>query len=222
MLVAVAFVPSPPLLLTALGGGPDWLTEACAQAIGALGEVERIVVVGAAPVGGWTTGSIDATPYGAPGPRAPGPTPPDPLPLSLSVGATLLGDRDVELYGLGSGPLPALTGRVGVLAVGDGSARRTDKGPGHLDPRAEAYDAGIERALAAGDPVLLGGLDADLGAALMVGGLAVWRAVAAAALAEVAPGGAAPAGWTGTVQLATAPYGVGYFAATWTPRPISS
>ena len=214
MLLALAFVPSPPLLLTALGGGPAWLTDACAQAVAALDAVDRIVVVGAAPTDGWVTGSIDPTPYGAPGP-----TPVEPLPLSLSVGATLLGDRVHACYGVASGRLPELTGRVGVLAVGDGSARRTDKGPGHLDPRAEVYDAGIERALQDGDPSLLGRLDADLGAALMVGGLPVWRAVAAAAQAEIAVGGAAPAGWASTLHLATAPFGVGYFAATWTPRP---
>ena len=215
MLVAVAFVPSPPLLLTALGGGPAWLTTACAQAVESLGEVDRIVVVGAAPTDGWQTGSIDPTPYGAPGP-----TPQDPLPLSLSVGATLLGERAHELFGLAAGPLPTLTGRVGVLAVGDGSARRTEKGPGDLDPRAEAYDGCIERALRDGDPDLLGGLDADLGAALLVGGLPVWRAVAAAALAETAPSGAAPAGWAATLHLAAAPFGVGYLVATWIPAPV--
>jgi len=55
--------------------------------------------------------------------------------------------------------------------VADGSARRTEKAPGHLDDRAEGFDAQVEKALAAGDPELLKALDVNLAEALLVGGM---------------------------------------------------
>jgi hypothetical protein len=201
MVRAVAFVPSPPLLLAALGGGPADLRAACAQAISVLDGLD-VVVVGAAPVDGWLSGSIDATPWGAPGRPAP-----DALPLALAVGATLLADRPHTLYGVAGGGLPEL-GEVGLLVVGDGSARRTEKAPGHLDDRAAGFDAQVAAALAAGSPGLLGALDADLAQELLVGGGPVWRAVSTL-----------PGAWRGQLHLAEAPYGVGYFAASWTPLP---
>ena len=36
---------------------------------------------------------------------------------------------------------------TGLVVVGNGSAKRTEKAPGHLDERAEAFDAAIGRAL---------------------------------------------------------------------------
>jgi len=116
MLVALAFVPSPPLLLHALGGGPEDLRFACLQAISVLDGLDRIVVVGAAPTEGWVTGSIDATPYGAPGIPAP-----DGLPLALAVGSTLLGDRPHDLYGVAGGTLPELA----LCRFADASGRLT-------------------------------------------------------------------------------------------------
>jgi hypothetical protein len=40
---------------------------------------------------------------------------------------------------------------VGVVALGDGSARRSEKAPGYVDPRAAAHDADVAAALAGGD-----------------------------------------------------------------------
>lgn len=211
MLVAAAFVPSAPLLLRALGGGPNDLTSACQKAICVLEGAERIVVLGAAQQAGWMHGTIDATPYGAPG------SPADlPLPLAHAVGATLLDDRPHDYLGVG-GPLPAMANRCGLLVVGDGSARRTEKAPGHLDPRAEAFDASVEQALASGDPAALMALDADLAHELLAGGASAWTAAAAAAQTEIRPGGTAPGGWRGELHYAAAPFGVGYFVASWTP-----
>jgi hypothetical protein len=68
------------------------------------------------------------------------------------------------------------------LVVGNGSAMRTEKAPGHLDERAEAFDAALGASLRAGRPAVdvdlarelwatvdamveLGELDDDLGAA---------------------------------------------------------
>lgn len=202
MVAAIAFVPSPPLLLKALGGGPIDLRTACVQAISALDGLD-IVVIGAAMQDGWVTGTIDAAPWGARGPAAP-----DGLPLALAVGATLLGDRPHTLYGVQQGWLPAFDDRVGLLVVGDGSARRTEKAPGHLDERAAAFDEQVVAALRSGDPAQLASLNPVLGTELLVGGLSAWRAVAAV-------GGS----WLGAVLYDQAPYGVGYVVATWTLLP---
>ena len=199
MVAALAFVPSPPLLLTALGGGPMELRSACQQAISALDDLE-IVVVGAATRSGWVTGQVDATPWGAPGPASD-----CPLPLALAVGATLLGGRPHRLYGVVDDDLPDLEG-AGLLVVGDGSARRTEKAPGYLDDRAHGFDESVEHALAAGDPDALAALDADLAAELMVSGGPAWRAAAHAA----------PGRWQARVHYSGAPFGVGYLVASWT------
>ena len=188
----VAFVPSAPLLL--LDAAPPELRAAVEQAVGALeGEV---VVLGAAPSPGWWTGSVDLTPYGVRGTPAP-----DPLPLALAVGAHLLGDRPHRLWGVPSGPLPE---SPSYLVVGDGTAKRTLKAPGHLDERAEAFDAEIAAALAAGDPDRLGALDEGLAGELWVQGLAAWHAAAALA-----------GPWRAELLYADAPYGVGYVVASW-------
>lgn len=199
MVAALAFVPSPPLLLAALGGGPTELRSACQQAISALDGLD-IVVVGAAATSGWVTGDVDATPWGARGPASD-----CPLPLALAVGATLLGTRPHRLYGVADDDLPVLDG-IGLLVVGDGSARRTEKAPGYLDDRAQGFDETVEQALAAGDSSALADLDAGLAAELMVGGAPVWRAAARAATGP----------WRGRVHYSGAPFGVGYLVASWT------
>lgn len=211
MLAAAAFVPSAPLLLDALGGGPDDLRSACLQAISVLDGAGRVVVVGDADQAGWLTGSIDATPYGAPGPPAE-----RPLPLAHAVGATLLGNRACRHVGV---DVPDLDEPVAFLVVGDGSARRTEKAPGHLDRRAEDFDRGIEKALGTADLEALLDLDAVLAGELLVGGAGAWRAAATAARQQVRPDGTAPRGWDGRLHYAAAPYGVGYFVASWIPRP---
>ncbi len=207
MVRVLVFVPSPPLLLDALGGAVTSLRRVCQRAISVLDGCDA-VVVGASPGQGWVAGTADATPYGASGPAAQ-----DGLPLALAVGRTLL--PAASLYGVTqTSELPVAEG---LLVVGDGTARRTEKAPGHFDERAAGFDTQIEKALAEGDPEALLALDPVLAEALLVGGLDVWRAAATAALAEVRPDGEAPWGWSGEVHLAEAPYGVGYVVATWLP-----
>lgn len=66
-----------------------------------------------------------------------------------------------------------------VLVVGNGSATRTEKAPGHFDARAEAFDEDLRRALleplptglAAIDPGLADDLWADVDAIRSLGGL---------------------------------------------------
>jgi hypothetical protein len=189
----VAFVPSAPLLL--LDAGPVDLRVAIDAALTTLDGT--VVVVGASPTPGPAEGTVDLTPYGVPGEPAK-----DPLPLALAVGAHLLGDRSHLLWGVPSGPLPEADA---LLVVADGTAKRTLKAPGHLDDRAEAFDAAVVAALRTGDAAGLRALDPDLAAELWVGGLAAWTAVAAL-----------EGPWSARVLYADAPYGVGYVVATWT------
>lgn len=191
---AVAFVPSAPLLL--LGDGPPGLRAAIDEALSVL--TGEVVVVGASMTSGWVEGDPDVSSYGVPGPP-----PQRPLELAHSVGRHLLADRPHRLWGVPSGPLPEADS---LLVVADGTAKRSEKAPGHFDPRAESFDAEVERALAAGDPDALAQLDVALAVELWATGVVAWRSVAV------------PGPWQGSVRYAAAPHGVGYVVATWT-RP---
>lgn len=52
-------------------------------------------------------------------------------------------------------------GETGVLVVGNGSATRTEKAPGHLDERAAAFDDALRASFASVDRALAGELWAD-------------------------------------------------------------
>jgi hypothetical protein len=135
------------------------------------------------------------------------------VPLPHLLGAWLLDQAGYAGLRLGAGPedLPelvrALPAAVGVLAMGDGSARRSVKAPGHLDPAAEPFDDAVATALGRGDAGALAALDDAEGRRLLAAGVPVWRAVGAA-LADRAV--------VGRLHAATAPYGVGYLVADWT------
>jgi hypothetical protein len=92
-----------------------------------------------------------------------------------------------------------------VLVVGNGSARRSEKAPGHLDERAAAYDADLEKALRAGDVGALRALDPGLAEELMVGNVAGF-----ARLGELLTPGVAP-----EVDYADDPFGVQYWVMRW-------
>jgi hypothetical protein len=195
----VAFVPSPPFLLPGLGGGTADLAAACREAAGRLHDPVTVLAPASQP--GPVTGSVDATPWGATGLPAD-----DPLPLGLAVGAALLEGRQPRLVGT-TGEAMQTTGDL--LVVGDGTAKRTEKAPGHLDPRAEGFDAQVLAALTAGDPQSLAALDADLAAELWAGGVPAWRSAAASL----------PVGsWDAEVLWSGAPYGVFYAVAVWVRR----
>lgn len=93
-----------------------------------------------------------------------------------------------------------------LLVMGDGTARRHEKAPGHLHPDAVAFDASVEAALQAGDAAALSQLDAGLGADLWCAGLPAFRA-----LGEMARDRAVEAKLT----FAEAPYGVAWWVARW-------
>jgi hypothetical protein len=159
--------------------------------------------------------------YGAPGVRiGVGDTV---LPLSLAVGGWLL--EQSKAAGLPRSYLAVPTtatpdecvrlgreiasgnDRIGLLVMGDGSARRSEHSPVHLHPRAEIFDTTVASALQYRDLDVLKALDPDLAAELQAAGRAPWQALAGAL-----------EGTTLTADLTynAAPYGVGYLVASFT------
>jgi hypothetical protein len=135
------------------------------------------------------------------------------LPLAHTLGAWLL--DEAGFVGTRVGVAPAdlgqlvsdLPGPLGVLAMGDGSARRTVKAPGYLDDAAVPFDTAVAGALAAGDTGALAALDEAMSARLLAAGAPTWRAVGAAlGDREI----------SARLQLHDAPFGVGYLVAAWT------
>jgi hypothetical protein len=101
--------------------------------------------------------------------------------------------------------------RTALLAIGDGSARRGPRAPGHFDERAGAFDAEVERAVRAGDFTALLALDPTLARELMATGRPAWQ-VLAGALEGMA-------GLATEVRYAGDPFGVAYLVATLRPPP---
>ncbi|NBE82057.1 hypothetical protein GVV04_13905 [Micromonospora sp. NEAU-HG-1] len=236
-LVAAAVCPHPPLIVPEVAGATagelDELRAACAAAVARLlaAGPDAILLVGAGP----ETRSFRSADHGslraygvdwrmplwrvncAGGER---------LPLSLTIGAWLLGRSGTELprfaHAIAADASPqecaragaelvgAADHRVALLVLGDGSACRGTKAPGYDDPRAQAYDDGVARALADADADALLGLDPVLSAELRAAGRAPWQVLAGAARA-------AGGDWRGALGYHRAPYGVSYFVADWEP-----
>ena len=95
----------------------------------------------------------------------------------------------------------------GLLVVANGSARRTEKAPGHLDERSFGFDAEIGRALASGDPGVLRGLDEALAVDLWCHDVPAWRQLGERVRRPVV---------TATVDYEDDPYGVQYWVVRWT------
>jgi len=218
-LVAAAVCPFPPLLVPGVGAGAtgelDELRAACDTAVAELlaAEPDRIATIGAGP-----------EPSGAEVGR------PD-LPLSLAIGVWLLGRHGLaespaagqvvaadtppaECARLGA-TYAAEARRVALLVLGDGTACRSPKAPGYLDPRAEPYDATAARALAQADAAAVLALDPGLAQELRCAGRAPWQVLAGAVIADGRR-------WHGRLYYDDAPYGVAYFVATWHPSPSST
>ncbi|MGB9377653.1 MAG: class III extradiol dioxygenase subunit B-like domain-containing protein [Mycobacteriales bacterium] len=239
MIVAVGACPHPPLLVPCLAAGAAeelaGLRLACTSAVRRLvsADPDVICVVGTGSAERWyddrASGSFQA--YGVPLEVGLGAAPAGPptLPLSLTVGAWLLHGEEVTGQQMAGGRcglavpagasaddlgrlrqrLDSLAPTVGLLVMGDGSARRSERAPGSLDARSAGFDAAVATALATGDPDALAGLDPVLGAELMAAGTAAWRLLGAAA---------ADATWDAELLADIAPYGVGYLVASWTRR----
>ncbi|WP_399084860.1 class III extradiol dioxygenase subunit B-like domain-containing protein [Streptomyces sp. BBFR2] len=236
MLVAAALCPCPPLLVPEVAAGAagelDPLRAACREAVGALAAArpDRLVVVGPADRAGQgpypqgATGSFRGFGVDLDVALGAAPHPPErPLPPSLAVGAWLLAHAapvDAPVTGLGvdtalapedcleaGRELAASAPRVALLVMGDGSACRTVKAPGYFDPRAADHDAALARALGAADTEALAALDPEEAASLQVTGRAPWQLLTGAARAGTP--------LRGTLRYDEAPYGVGYFVASW-------
>ncbi|MET0740608.1 MAG: hypothetical protein ABWZ26_03540 [Candidatus Nanopelagicales bacterium] len=232
MIVAAGFVPATPLLVPDLGAGaaPELagLRAACREVLADLAAArsERVVIIGGGHVprehpadaaGSFAGFGVDLT-VGGPGRVS--------LPPTLSLGAWLLddagwtGDRlycevaSAEEDGTAaSRRILTWPGRSALLVVADGSATRTAKAPGGFDSRSVDFDGDMARAFESGD-LRLGPIDTESGASLAaqlhVGGVAAWRLTA-----QVLGSTGRPVTRARLLRH-EAPYGVGYFAASWT------
>jgi hypothetical protein len=233
VIVGAAFCPHPPALIPLLGVGltPELgiLRQYCAKAIRQICDLspDRIVVLGTADVGSADTGigagqlnryGVDAEAgRGMPERGDEGGSPP--LPLSLTVGLWLLeqaGTHTTEITVeavtadmVSEGPTMTSPDRLGLVVMGDGSARRSERAPGYLDARAAPFDATVLRALRSGDPAALASLDGATGAELLAAGVPAWRRAGA-----VLSGSR----YHSEVTYADDPFGVYYTVAFWSPR----
>ncbi len=94
--------------------------------------------------------------------------------------------------------------RTLVVAVGDGSATRTEKAPGYIQPDALDFDAAVIRAIDSVDCNALMAIEQSTADRLWCGGLPSWQVVAQAI--DTAQG---------AVVFESSPFGVNYFVASW-------
>jgi hypothetical protein len=215
MLVAAAVLPHPPVLVTSLAAGAapelEELRVGCRNALGDVRAADPDIVYVVGADGGPRAQSV--APWGVAEPV----DVPEPLPLPLLVGAWLTrgavrsfvvvdDTMDADECAVLGAELGDSAERVGLVVMGDGSARHDEKAPGYLDERAEGYDDGIAAALRAADAAALLRLDPGLARELMVAGRAPWQVLAGAA------GGRR---WRARAFMSI-PYGVAYHVAVWT------
>lgn len=187
-----------PLLFREVSGEQDPLRDLRETAVAAVRDLaaahDRLLAL--CPVG----------PVGAPAAYHRGPVC---APLSVLVARHLLdlAGSDVALTELEvSGPdvQVDLDGGIGLLVLGDGTARRSTSAPGYLDERGFGVDDEIGAALEAGDGEALAHLDQGLAEALMMTGRHTFRA-----LGRSLPTAIGEVRWRGD------PFGVTYWVATW-------
>jgi hypothetical protein len=233
MIVAAALCPWPPLLVRELTGADPVLPElraACAAAVAALLAAGPAVVAVVGP-GPHTArcpadGRLDVAAFGGLPGEIPAAGGGPVLPAAPGLGAYLLdragytGPREIwsvaEAEPAGScarlgRDLAATPQRTALLVLGDGSARRGPKAPGHFDERAAGFDAAVERAVRAGDLAALLAVDPALARELMATGRPAWQVLAGALLA------AARTAVRVDVQYAGDPFGVKYLVASLVP-----
>jgi hypothetical protein len=233
VIVAAAFCPHPPLLVPELASGAsfelDELRSAADAAIAGVlaAKPDQVLLIGAGPQSMLHSPLARGTFAGLGLEReihlgSPSCGGALELPLSLTVGAWLLarsaGPRNGALAA-SIGPDYRRTrvaadvigiaeaGSIGLIVMGDGSARRTASSPGYLDGRAVPFDDAIEAALANGDADALSDVDLGLAAELLAAGAPAWAA--AGDLLSGVP-------WDARLLYSAAPYGVAYMVAGWT------
>jgi hypothetical protein len=231
VLIAAAVLPTPPVLVpqVAQGLSPDLdtLRAACDAAIDRVyaAGADEVLIVGAGPGGtrdvvprgSFRAYGVELAVDGRWGVAAGGAAA---MTLPFLIGAWLLRDRPAVperravMVDERTGDAPALgdpARRQAMLVLGDGTASRTPQAPGHFDERAEPYDAAVARALATADAAALAALDPELARELHVAGLPAWKVLAREAAAS-------GVGYDADLLYDQAPYGVGYFVATWLAR----
>ncbi|SFT34317.1 hypothetical protein SAMN04487904_101306 [Actinopolyspora lacussalsi subsp. righensis] len=226
MLVAAGVLPHPPVLVPGVAGQRaadlDGMRANCDLAVTRLfdSDPDLVVVLGGddrtACHGSDVTGTL--APYGLDKTFGDGSAR---LPLSLTIGRWLLEShidraaREFRSVAWNATPTECLrlgeriadrAARVALLVLGDGSACRTERSPGFLDPDAVTYDDHVAEALRCGDTTALAALRPKTAERLLVGGRPAWQVLAGAA-SERSP--------IGELLDYSAPYGVGYFVATW-------
>lgn len=225
MIAAIGLCPWPPLLARELNGVqsvvPE-LREACLTVVNRLLDTRPDVLVVVGPWSSTQTWESDKhldlrvfAPIRANGVAS--------MPASVGMGVYLLdeaghqGERvlmavDVDepmktCVEIGR-TLAQRTDRVALLLMGDGSARRNPKAPGHFDPRAEPFDAAVERALRTADVKALQDVDASLAKDLMATGRVSWQILSGALPPDVT---------NAEVLYSDDPFGVAYIVAFFAP-----
>jgi hypothetical protein len=233
VILSAAVCPHPPLLFRELGGAEDAvvaLRAACLDTVrDVVADVDRVVLVGGAdhgqvwdPALGTEVGEFGGTRLPAAGRSA--------LPLSLRVGRRLLDEvgwtgpldpMSVPWDATGgqvralAEDLVARDERLGVVTLGEGSARRGPTAPGFIDERAFPFDDQLAAALERGDARALLSLDARLATELMVLGRAAFAVLGALALVQLGD----QDGLVPELRYRDDPFGVSYFVARWSfPR----
>ena len=231
MLVGAAFVPIPPLLVPEIAAGSADadapLRESCRTVITQLlaARPDEVLVVGPAEEAGQVEGTWDWRGFGVPLPESP---PSAKLPHGLAIGAWLLDsyaeatptrrfhavtdNASAEGCAELGRALVAGDSRIAMLVCGDGSACRTEKAPGFLDPDATGWDDAALAALGSGEPAALLALDVGVGRRVLAAGRAPWQVLAGAAGDDT---------FDVRIERADAPYGVMYVVGSWT-RPERS
>lgn len=228
MIIGAVFIPSPPLLLVDVDV-EVLLDDVRAAALELISEflpgVQQIIAIGSADETVWfDAGGIGTSRgFGGTADYAIG-TGTAPLPLSLTIAAFALqaagADQPITALSVGSKTTSAERGLIAhevisraadlptmLLVVGDGSATRTEKAPGYIQPDALNFDSVVSAALAAADFQTLAELAQEQADRLWCQGLPAWQ-VAALAGQHMKQG---------ELVLETAPFGVNYLVASWRP-----
>jgi len=226
VIIGVVFIPSPPLLLADVDveGLLDDVRAASIELIAEfLPDAEQIIAIGSADQTRWFDDGGVGTSRGLGGVAdyAIG-TGDEALPLPLTIAAFLLeaagADQRVQALSIAKAGTSAdrdviakeLTERAAdaptlLLVIGDGSATRTEKAPGYIQPDALNFDAVTSAAIAAADFQTIVEIPQELADRLWCQGLPAWQ-VAAYAAAHLKQG---------ELILETAPFGVNYLVASW-------
>jgi len=231
MINSVGFLPSAPLLVGDLAAGAaselDGLRAQCERVLGDVltAAVDSVVLISSGRLTGWLPEDAKGSLRGfgvdvraglgvsTDGSR-------EVLECGHVVGAWMLdrhgyrGRRHALVVADGAGVaagelLGDVAGSCALLVMGDGSARLSVKAPGYFDPGAQAFDNEVRHALSSGDPRVLAKVDPGAARVQIASGYDGWQAVASAVAGE------GRSTWRARCHY-EAPYGVGYFAASWT------